>query len=65
MNTWKYHIESLYVATFVSNKLKCHVFCFIFSLFSPTNSENRRAEQALLLEEGWHQCEKGGVGERQ
>jgi hypothetical protein len=28
-------------------KLKCHVFHFIFSLFSFTKSENRRAEQAL------------------
>jgi hypothetical protein len=32
---------------FISNKLKYHGFfvCFIFSLFSPPKSKNRRAEQ--------------------
>jgi hypothetical protein len=28
-------------------KLKCHVFHLIFSLFSPTKSENRKEEQVL------------------
>jgi hypothetical protein len=37
------------VATFISNKLKCHVFHFIFSLFSSTKSENRMAEQVLPM----------------
>jgi hypothetical protein len=64
INTWKYHYETLCVATFVSKKLKCHVFCLIFSHFSPTKSENGRAKQALPREEGWHQWEGGGVGER-
>jgi hypothetical protein len=31
--TWKYHKETLYVAIFFSNRLKCHVFHFLFSLF--------------------------------
>jgi hypothetical protein len=35
------------VATFLSNKQKCHAFHFIFSLLSPTKSEKRRAEQVL------------------
>jgi hypothetical protein len=35
------------VAIFISNKLKCYGFCFIFSLFYPTKSENRKAEQVL------------------
>jgi hypothetical protein len=35
MHTWKYHKETRCVATFISNKLKCHGF--IFSLFSPQN----------------------------
>jgi hypothetical protein len=29
------------------HKLKCHDFHFVFSLFSPTKSENRRVEQVL------------------
>jgi hypothetical protein len=33
-------------------KLKCHVFHFIFSLMKLIN---RRAEQVLPSEEGWHQ----------
>jgi hypothetical protein len=31
--TWKYHKETPFVATFTSNKLKCHGFHFIFSPF--------------------------------
>jgi hypothetical protein len=45
-------------------KLKWHVFCFIFHLFSPIKSENRKAEQVLLKGEGLHQWEAGGVKER-
>jgi hypothetical protein len=45
-------------------KLKCHVFSFIFSLFSPTKSEHRRTEQVLPRREGWHRWEGKGVGER-
>jgi hypothetical protein len=35
------------VATCISNKQKCHVFLFVFSLFSSTRLENRKAEQVL------------------
>jgi hypothetical protein len=51
IHTWKYHKETPCVATCISNKLKCHVFCFIFSLFSP-KLESRKAEQVLLGEKG-------------
>jgi hypothetical protein len=34
-------------SSFISHKLKCPVLHFIFSLFSPTKSENKRAEQVL------------------
>jgi hypothetical protein len=44
---------------YLSFKLKCHVFHFLFSLFSPTKLEIRRAQGG----EGWHQCE-GDDGER-
>jgi hypothetical protein len=45
---WNYHKEIPCVATFILNKLKCIVFfCFIFSLFSSTKSENRKAEQVV------------------
>jgi hypothetical protein len=37
------------VATFISNKQKCHVF-----LFSSTQQENRRVEQVLGEGGGWH-----------
>jgi hypothetical protein len=47
MYTWKYHDETLCVSTFISNKQKCHYFSFIFSAFSSTIWENRRAEQVL------------------
>jgi hypothetical protein len=30
---WKYHKETPWVTTFISNKLKCHAFLFIFSCF--------------------------------
>jgi hypothetical protein len=43
-------------------KMSC--FCFLFSLFSLTKPENRRAEQVLPSGEGWHQWEEGGVGKR-
>jgi hypothetical protein len=38
---WNYHKETPCVTSFISNKLKCHVFCFTFSLFSSIKSENR------------------------
>jgi hypothetical protein len=46
----------------ISNKLKCHIFCFIFS---SKKSDNRRAEQVLPgagrggggRGESWHQWE--------
>jgi hypothetical protein len=31
-------------AAFISNKLKCQVFCFIFSLVSSAKMEDRRVE---------------------
>jgi hypothetical protein len=34
------------VDTFISNKLKCHVFHFIFSLFPSIKLENRRANKS-------------------
>jgi hypothetical protein len=37
---------------------------FIFYQFSSTKSENRRAEQVLLVGGEWHQWEWGGSGER-
>jgi hypothetical protein len=40
------------VGTFISNKLKCQDFPFIFSLFPSTKLENRRAEQVLLRGKG-------------
>jgi hypothetical protein len=44
-------------------KLKCHIFHFIFSPFSPTKLENRRVEQVLPKREDWHQWEGENVGE--
>jgi hypothetical protein len=35
------------LATVISNKQKCHIFLFIFFLFSSTKSENRSVEQVL------------------
>jgi hypothetical protein len=52
------------VATFISNKLKCHVFHFLFSLLSSTQLENRRVEQVLPRREGWYQWDGGGGWER-
>jgi hypothetical protein len=49
---------------FVSNKLKCHVCLFIFSLSSSTKLNNRRMEHVLPGGEDWHQWEGGGDGER-
>jgi hypothetical protein len=40
--TWKYHEETHCVATFISNNQKCHVFLFIFSLFSSTKEQEGR-----------------------
>jgi hypothetical protein len=54
MYIWKYHKETPCAAIFISNKLKCHVFLFVFSLFSSTKSENKKAKKILLREEGWH-----------
>jgi hypothetical protein len=48
IRTCKYHKETRCVAIFISNKLKC----LLFSLFSSTELENRRAEQV---------CQKGGL----
>jgi hypothetical protein len=50
--------------TFISNKLKCHLFHFVLSLFSSTKSENRRAEKVLPSGEGWLQWKRGGDAER-
>jgi hypothetical protein len=38
----------------VLRKLKCHVVHFLFSVFSPTKLENRRAEKVLAREERRH-----------
>jgi hypothetical protein len=38
-------------------QVKCHDFRFIF-FFSPTKSENRRAEHVLPRRKGWHQWER-------
>jgi hypothetical protein len=54
-------LKNVNKATFLSNNLKCHVFHF---LFSSTKLENRRIEEVLHREEGWHQWEGGGVGEK-
>jgi hypothetical protein len=40
------------------------LFCFIFSFFSSTKSENRRVEQVLPRVECWYQWEGEGVEER-
>jgi hypothetical protein len=55
----KCHMETPCVTTFISNKEKCHVFLFIFSLFSTTKLENRRAEQ--LLPCGGGGCTSGSL----
>jgi hypothetical protein len=36
----------------------------MFFFFSSAKLENRRVEKVLLREEGWHQWEGGGGGER-
>jgi hypothetical protein len=59
-----YHKETPCIATFISNKLKCHVFHFIFYLFSSTKLENRRVKQVLPRREGWRQWEGRGDEER-
>jgi hypothetical protein len=56
--------QGISLCSYLYLKLKCHVFCFVFSLFSSTKLENRRLEQVLPRGEGWHQWEGGGVGER-
>jgi hypothetical protein len=59
--TWKYHTECPCVATFISNKLKCHIFLFLFFLLQNWRT---RGGTALPTGEGWHQWEGGGDGER-
>jgi vancomycin permeability regulator SanA len=44
--TQKYHKETLFVATFISNKQKSHFFSSVF-LFSYKKLENRRMEKVL------------------
>jgi hypothetical protein len=58
------HKETAYVATFVSNKQKCHIFPFVFSLFFSTKLENRMEEQILprCMWERWYQWEGEKVG---
>jgi hypothetical protein len=36
--------------------------CFSFSLFSPIKSENRKPEQVLPREEGWHKWQGQVLG---
>jgi hypothetical protein len=54
---WKYHKEApcLYLE-------QAKMSCFSFSLFSSTKLD-KRAEQVLPREEGWHQWEGRGNGE--
>jgi hypothetical protein len=49
---WKQHKESPYIAIFISNEQKCHVFLTIIYDFSSTKSENKRVEQ-FLPRGGW------------
>jgi hypothetical protein len=46
------------LCSYLHLKLKCHVFHFIFSLFSSTKLENRRVEQAV----GGRKCWRKRVG---
>jgi hypothetical protein len=48
-------------------KVKCCFFHFLFSLFSSTKSQNRRAEQILSRGKGWHlfEVEVLGKGDRE
>jgi hypothetical protein len=46
IHTWKYHKEAPSAATFISNKLQCHVFHFIFFPFPSTKLENRTKSPA-------------------
>jgi hypothetical protein len=62
IHTWKCHNETPCVPTFISNKLKCHVFHFIFSLFSSAKLQSKRNKSYAWG--GWHQWEGGGVGEK-
>jgi hypothetical protein len=43
--------------------MSCFSF-YLFLLFFPTKSENKRAEEVLPRGEGWSQWEEGGVGEQ-
>jgi hypothetical protein len=57
--------RNLYVASFISNKLKCHVFPFyLFSFFFYKIGEQ---EDGTSPAQGldWHQWEGGGDGERE
>jgi hypothetical protein len=38
--------------------------CFSFHLFSSAKLENKREEEILPREEGWHQWERGGGRKR-
>jgi hypothetical protein len=49
------------LCSFLYLKIKCHVFCFIFS---PTKSEQEGGTNPTQWG-GWHQWEVGGVGERE
>jgi hypothetical protein len=49
IHTWKYHKETPYVATFISDKQKCHFI--LFSFFLSTKSENRKVEYVLWVGE--------------
>jgi hypothetical protein len=52
------------VATFISHKLKCHVFSFYLFLFSSIKSETTRAETSPALWGGLAPVGRGGDGKR-
>jgi hypothetical protein len=64
IHTYKEISQGNSLFSYLYHKPKCHVFCFICSLFSPTKSENRREEQVLPRGKGWHQWERGHFGKR-
>jgi hypothetical protein len=58
-------METSSAATFISNKLKYHVFLLIFSLFSSIKLENKMAEQVLPREGGLAPVGGGGDGKKE
>jgi hypothetical protein len=61
MYTWKYHKETP-CSTFISNKLKCHVFVLSFSFFLLQNQRIEGQNKSCPGWRGWYQWDGGMVG---